>query len=289
MRLHLLPLLACVAAAPAAQAETPDVVGQVAATHGSAVAERDGHAPRPLACGDPVHQGERIVTADGSRVGVLLGDVLAQLGGNSRVAVGRTAQDTADLELERGELRVIDPREGGPSARLAVLGNEARIAGNDAEAYVFAEKTGRYAMLCEWDAPLEVARGGAVLTAGPGACVISKSREPLYTARAHDKRIAAPGADRCDFGPVVAALDLFTPFDVAAGPPGVGPELPAVFGGFVRSACDNPGSGCAAVAEAPPGGGGFPGGGGQLPGGGNQVFEPPAGGGIPGGGGGQLP
>jgi hypothetical protein len=224
-----------------------DPVGHVTTLWGDVVAERPGAPPRPLHCRDAVYQGERLVTADDSRVGVLLGDVLARLGEGSALRVGRTAHAAADVSLEQGAVRVVDPRDAGATARLAVLDAKAKVLGNDAEAYVFSEKTGAYAMLCEWDAPLAVGRADESAVAQPGKCVIAKGSEPLYLADAHEERLGPPAQDACALGPVIGSLDLhLSPADVAAGPL-LGPwsdrasglEFPS------RSPCDEPGSGCA--------------------------------------------
>ena len=227
-------------------------VGHVTTLLGDVVAERPGEPPRPLHCRDTVYQGERLVTANDSRVGVLVGDVLARLGEGSALRVGRTADAAADLALEQGAVRVVDPRDAGATARLAVLDTRAKVLGNDAEAYVFSEKTGRYAMLCEWDAPLVVARADESAVAPPGKCVIAKRSESLYLADAHHERLGPPAQDACALGPVIGALDLhLSPADVAAGPllgpwsgTASGLEFPH------RSPCDEPGSGC---AVPPPG------------------------------------
>ena len=230
-------------------------VGHVATLLGRVVAERPGEPPRPLHCRDTVYQGERLVTADDSRVGVLLGDVLARLGEGSALRVGRTADAAAAVTLEQGAVRVIDPRDTGATAQLSVLGARAEVLGNDAEAYVFAEKTGRYAILCEWDAPLPVARADESAVAQPGKCVIAKRSEPLYLADAHDERLGTPAEDACALGPVIGALDLhLSPTDVAMGPllgpwsgKAGGPEFPP------RSPCDEPSGllACGAYVEGP--------------------------------------
>ncbi len=243
------------------------VVGHVASLDGVAVAERPGQEPRTLACRDAVHAGERIVTADGAKVGVLVGDVLTRIGENTSVALDAGADVLANLTLEVGEIRVLDPREGatGAPVELAALDARARVAGNDAEAYIFAEKTGEYAMLCEWDTPLAVSRADEKAVAGPGSCVIAKGNESLYEAEAHDVRMVTPEDETCDFGTPYLAANLLTPVDVAAGLVAVGPVLPSGPSAPLRSPCDTPGSRCQGadpfvIVEPPPGGGPFPGG-----------------------------
>lgn len=209
-----------------------DEVGRVGAVTGEATAQQPGAEPRALACGDPVFEGDTLRTGAGSHTAVLLDDVAAELDSNTQVVVGRTAENTPSARLLAGKVRMIDPRDGGAPAQLSALDADARVQGNDAEAYIFAEKVGPYAMMCEWDDPLPVSRGRESKTADPGECVIAKPKEPLYTANAHDPRIPAI-AQECFPGPQLALNDL-TPADVAAAgpmpdtfqppPPAAGPD-----------------------------------------------------------------
>lgn len=261
--LFTLPIAPLVAAADA-----PEEVGHVATLRGRAVAERPGEAPRTLHCHDAVYEGDRVVTAGDARVGVLVGDLLAQVGGSSALIVSETPIG-ADLTLERGGVRIIDPRDVGAHARLGVLDTKSEILGNDLEGYIFTEKTGPYAMLCEWERPLPVSRANEIQPAEPGQCVIAKRREPLYVAKAHEERLGSPRDDRCPLGPMAGPIGLhLSPADVAAGPP-LGPwsNVPAGLDRPRRSPCDNPGSGCGAIFEpAPITTGPFPGSQGTFPG-----------------------
>jgi carboxymethylenebutenolidase len=247
LTLGMLPLAAGAAAQDA-------VVAQVASVHGNVTAQRPGEPARRLACGDRVFAGERVVTAAGSRVGLLSGDVYAQLDADSALLAGRTSEGTPDLELEAGKLRIIDRADAGAASRVGAVGAQARVRGNDAEAYVLREKIGAYAMFCEWDEPLEVSRGSERATAKPGRCVIAKAREPLYEAPAHEERLALAAPEEGQAGPVIgAAPDHFTPTDVAAGPPQFfTPPLPGPPVMPPRSPCDDPGSGCMAVVTTTP-------------------------------------
>jgi len=220
-----------------------DELGRVSSVAGEATAQRPGEAPRALACGDPVYAGDTLRTGPASRIGVLLDDVMTHLDADTRVLLGRTAQAMPSARLEAGKVRMIDPRDAGAPAQLAVLDADAQVMSNDAEGYIFSEKVGPYAMLCEWDAPLPVSRGAEQKSAAPGECVIAKPKEPLYTADAHETRIPAV-ADVCAPGPELASLNSpvhhLTPADVAApGPmPGAGS---AGFGGVNPAGADNPG------------------------------------------------
>jgi hypothetical protein len=249
-----------ISAEPIVVAE-PAAVGKVVALSGEVMAIRPGEEPRALQCRDTVYQDERIVTGDGARVDLLLGDVVAHLTKDSRLRVGRTGDDVADMTLEKGGVRAIDPRDTGARARLAVLDARAKVLGNDAEAYIFSEKTGQYAVLCEWDAPLPVTRGDEQALADPGKCVIAKPSEPLYLADAHDKRLGPPGEDPCPLGPVIGDINLHLTPDVAAGPPPAWSGTASAPNAQGISPCQMPGSGCAgAVVVAPPVvGGAFPG------------------------------
>ena len=218
MKQYILSIaLGALALAGAAQAA--DQVGVVSAVAGEATAQQPGAEPRALACGDPVFAGDTLRTGSGSSVGVQLDDVATHLDANSQVVVGRTAENTPSARLLAGKVRMIDPRDEGAPAQLAALDTDARVKGNDAEAYIFSEKLGPYAMMCEWDAPLPVSRGRESKTADPRECVIAKPKEPLYTANAHDTRIPAL-AQECAPGPGLASLNgpqhHLSPTDVAA-------------------------------------------------------------------------
>lgn len=260
------------ALAPWCAAAEP-VVGQVTSLSGQVSAVRAGGSPRPLACGDPVYEGESVVTAPGAGAGLLLGDdLLAQVGESSSLALGRTPAGTADATLQRGSVRMIDAREAAAPARLAAGSAAARVQGGDSEAYLLAEKAGGYAMFCEWDAPLAVERGPESRTAAPTQCVIAKPEEPLYVANAHEDRMPA-GPDGCPPGGIAALGPHFPALaarDVAAGPPSAFSSAPLDQPDYTVEPCDVPGSLCAfqtgptiIVDEEPPGGGGGPG----LPGG----------------------
>jgi hypothetical protein len=196
-----------------------DELGRVSAVTGEATAQQPGAEPRALACGDPVFAGDTLRTGPDSHVGVQQGDVATHLDANTQVVIGRTAENTPSARLLAGKVRMIDPRDEGAPAQLTALDADARVKGNDAEAYIFSEKVGPYAMMCEWDDPLPVSRGSESKTANPGECVIAKPKEPLYTANAHDPRIPAL-AQECAPGPDLASLNdprhHLTPTDVAA-------------------------------------------------------------------------
>jgi hypothetical protein len=255
-----------------AQAESAAVAGRVTAVDGTATAQQPGQEPRALRCGDPVYADDRLDTAKDGRLGVLLGDVFAQLPEKSGLQLGHTADLTPDVRLERGGVRLIDPRDSGSLGYLAALDARAEVMGNDVEAYVFREKVGPYAMLCEWDAPLRVARADERGLASPGNCIIAKRNEPLYVAKAHDHRIAALADELCEIDPgALAALAgdparHLTPAAVAAAGPlagaanaGFGESTPGSHDVFSPEACDSPGSGCAsALPLTATGGGGGP-------------------------------
>lgn len=217
-------------------------VGSVASLTGSATAAGPG-GNRSLACGDTLCANDVVSTGAGGSAGVMIGDTLAQIGPDSTARVGRTAADTANVELSRGGVRVVDPSGADAPARLAAGGAEARVVGNDAEGHVLAEKSGSYAMLCEWDEPLEVARGGQTATAAPGECVVAKRNEPLYAAPGHAQRIPAL-TDTCTPGLPISPLAHLDPLPPVAGGPPEGPPVPQFPPFPPPSPCDQPGVGC---------------------------------------------
>jgi hypothetical protein len=272
--------------APGVHAQS--VVGRVASTSGQVLARSAG-GERALGCGDPVFAGDTLVTAADSRVGVLMGDVLAQVAPKSSLQVAATDAGAPDATLQTGRVRMIDVRnQGTPAGRLTAGTAQGALSGNDAEAYIFSEKAGEFAMFCEWDSPLAVTRPGQRAVADPGQCVIAKRSEPLYTAPAHRDRIAASGGDYCppDLGGLASTGPHFSPA-MARGvsAPGVPlwSELADSQGAPEILPCDDPGAICSAsdggvivISEPPPSEDPQPGGGGMFPGsGGGTVNEPP--------------
>ena len=232
--------------------------GRVTAVEGTATAQRAGEAARVLECGDAVYEGDRLVTEEGASLGMLIGDVLAHMQQGSQLELDRTAELTPDVRLEKGGVRLIDPRDTGALGYLAALDARAEIMGNDVEAYIFSEKVGPYAMLCEWDAPLRVSRDDQRSVASPGNCVIAKSSEPLYIAKAHDQRIPALADQVCGIDPgALAALagdptQHLSPAAVSAAgalagtsSAGFASGVPSATGPITTASCDAPGSGCA--------------------------------------------
>jgi hypothetical protein len=241
----------------ASAALAADELGRVTAVTGEATAQQPGAEPRALHCGDPVFPGDTLRTGSDSHVGVQLDDVATHVDANSQVLLGRTDVNTPSARLLAGKVRMIDPRDEGEPAMLSVLAADGHVKGNDAEAYIFSEKVGPYAMLCEWDEPLPVSRGNESKTAKPGECVIAKPKEPLYTANAHDQRIPAL-AQECGPGPALAFVpsDHLSPTDIAAAGPVPDSFQPAQFPPGPGYVCDNTGA-CSPVvpvviAEPPP-------------------------------------
>src|SRR5262245_8059600 len=140
-------------------ARADDELGRVTAVAGEATAQQPGAEPRALACGDPVFAGDTLRTSGDSHVGVQLEDVATHLEANTQGGIERTAGKRPSARLRAGKGRMIDPRDEGAPAQLAALDTDARVRGNDSEAYIFSEKVCPYAMMCEWDAPLPVSRG----------------------------------------------------------------------------------------------------------------------------------
>ncbi len=222
-------------------------LGRVA-TLGGVVTAMGPSGSRSLVCGDRVFEGDTLETASSSHVGILMGDVLAHLDADSTLLL----DEDGELRLESGRVRLIDAVGGDEVHRLSALGARASSRGNDSEAYIVKEKTGRYAMLCEWNAPLPVEREGESRVVQPGECVVAKKDEALYPTRAHDERIGPDDAGTCAAEiPVGRIADHVPLLDVGSGPsslaldfePPIGPRAPA------PDPCDQPGSGCFGTAS----------------------------------------
>jgi hypothetical protein len=177
-----------------------------------------------------------------------MSEVYVRIEESSEVDFAVTPDGAPDLTLELGRLRVLDTREDAtaPRYRLAIPHARASGLGTDSEAYVLLEKADFYAMLCEWEKGIGVARpdGAEAMIVNPGECIIAKFRERLYKARAHDLRIALLGVGACETGAILGPVaSRFTTTDVAAPPPPTG-LLPPAPPAFKKEPCESPGSGC---------------------------------------------
>jgi hypothetical protein len=221
-------------------------VAEVYILDGSATA-----GERALSRGDAIESGETVRTGTDSRVALFSDEIYVQIDPESAVRFERDAQNRVNLALEAGRARIVDTRGEGDPAAIAAGGALARVQGGDKEVYLLSEKTGRYAMFCDWTAPLAVSKGGEEAGADPGDCVLVKPSEAPYAARGHDHQI--PLLPSPDEGPADALVSRFGP-DVAAGPfhgfPGPADTLDRE-----RDPCDVPGTGCQGplgIVEPPP-------------------------------------
>src|SRR5262245_46280187 len=164
--------------------------GRVASLTGPAATTR-ARVAHELGCGEDVCSGDSVSTGAGASLGLLTGGMLIQLGEQSAAKVVLTAEGTPQVAVERGRVRVIDPREGRPPGRVSVLESHAEISGNDTEAELVGEGPERSARFCEFAAPLHL-NGG---TLAPGTCALAHPGSALVAT-------AAPTS-----GPSLAALD----------------------------------------------------------------------------------
>ena len=241
--------------------------GEVISLAGRLQARAPGAPPRWLECGALVCANDDLSTDAASRAGVLVGETLVQLERESAARIGLTPEAAVDVAVARGSVRVVDPGGGGPQARITAAGAEGRLVGNDTEVHVLREKTGAYALLCEWDAPLAVTRGDQARTASPGECIVAKRSEPLYQAPGHAERLAVLEAT-CNPRLPLAPLAHLEPLPIVSSPPpDDSPPLPDGTPFPPPSPCDDPGLNCAGgpvVVEPPPTEDPFPGGGGVF-------------------------
>lgn len=247
-----IPVVAAAALLFGAGARADAPAAQVLALQGEA---RAGSGV--LAVGDSVAAGATVRTSADSRIGLLVSQIYVQLDPDSSLEIQRDASGHVKLALERGAARIVDTRANPVPAELTAAGATASVAGGDSEYYVLAEKSGRFAMFCEWTGPLHVTRDSSSVNAGPEQCVLARPHEPLYAANGHEHQIPLLPLPEAAFADP-ASLH-FDSTDVAAGPPGLGFGEPILPIERQRDPCDVPGSGCSrglTVVEPPPDTGG---------------------------------
>lgn len=242
-------------------------VGRVVSTRGAVFAQAPGEERRILQCRDPIYEGDRILTLEGSAVGVDAGSYYLRLDENTTAEVGELASGAPRVDLVQGHLRLIDSEAGaGASAELETPGLRLARTGRDQDALVFAEKAGVVSMVCAYGDDLQVARRtdpSVSLLAPSGSCVVGKPREELFTAEASHPQLAVLMRDACEELAAVPVAGRFSPGDVALGPAlagggaGGGAPLPGAtpFGSGPAQPCAG---GCTRSGGAPPGGPGLP-------------------------------
>ena len=238
-----------VAAAPAAAA--PIEVGHVVAVEGRATAQRPGEPERVLACGDPVHEHERLVTAPGARLVIASDAHHAHLGSAGELALARSAEGTLELALAYGTVRLLDA-DAAPASLVATPAGWSRLSGADLELRRTASGALR---VCDWSSGVAgchevdpVGRVRIVVEEGPrldlgmrGLCEWWPDRGRIRLADFHELPPVSAGLDErgffepeheperpCEgddcggFGPVFEPTEAERELTVAPPPP----ELP---------------------------------------------------------------
>ncbi|MBW2389812.1 MAG: hypothetical protein JRG89_15470, partial [Deltaproteobacteria bacterium] len=228
-------------------------VGHVVSVEGEAYAQAPGEEARRLECDSPIYRHDLITTMANPGLAIMSGDAYVRLAGNSTLRFGTLNSGPPDLDLQTGQVRMIDMGDGTRTGRIATPGLVLADARSNSEAIVFAEKIWTVSMICSRDDALEVERNGKPgerMVSAPGQCTISKPKEPLFTAAASHDPLELLARAQC--GPLdlqLGVADRFAPGDLAgllpavgAGPPGLPPPVaprmsPALPGCTVGGAC----------------------------------------------------
>jgi hypothetical protein len=199
------------------------VVGSVVSVSGAAYAQAPGQERRILSCGDPIFEGDRLMTQERSALGVVSGDYYARLNQSTQLTFASTERGAPQVDLEAGHVRLFDALGQAPvEAEISAPGLVPTRVGSDTEVMVFAEKTGLVSIVCPFEGSLNVGRGadpGRTTAVEAGSCVVSKPGEALFGADATHPRLAVLRQDACE---TVTALPVgtgfFSPAQVALGP-----------------------------------------------------------------------
>lgn len=227
-----MPAVAGAGADRSCEGDPEQVVGHVVAKAGAVHAQSPDGEPRSLSCNDVIRACDTIITSPGARIGVLTGEVYAQVDMGSRLQIG-SAGDQPSLMLRSGALRVIDAR--GTDAVAIPLSTPhlaTRALGTDTELWVTDAGSTR---LCNHLASLQVKghQGGDSLDVAAG-CVESGG---------HGVSAQAPSSPSIDVQDTpsceVEIAGMFTPLDVAAPQFGFAsfPDVGAA-DNFGRGACE---------------------------------------------------
>jgi hypothetical protein len=232
----MLFVLASTASFVPGAAEAQPAIGYVVSVTGEAYAQASGEEGRRLECDSPIFRDDLITTMEAPGLAIMSGDAYVRLAGNSTLRFGTLNSGPPDLDLQTGQVRIIDMGDGTRTGRIATPGLLLADARSNSEAIVFAEKVWTVSMICSRDDALGVERNGNPgerMVSAPGQCTISKPKEPLYTAAASHDPLELLARTQC--GPLEVQLglvDRFAPGDLAgllpavgAGPPGLPPPV----------------------------------------------------------------
>ncbi len=188
----------------------PDV-GIVVALSGEVFAESEDcgvRTRRPLACGESIHGGDRLITGAGSAVAFEMQKTRVQVAEDSALRVATDASDAPDLVLLSGRVRVVDPDDAVAPGRHLATADLVSSGRGDTEAI---SPAGERSTICEYARPLSLqsGRGGASHTLEPGAC----SGARFAALDAASVGVSLLDAARCEL-----ADNRFDPIDVASAP-----------------------------------------------------------------------
>lgn len=211
-------------------------VGYVVTADGEAYAQAPGEEARRLECDAPIYRHDLITTVGDPGVAIMSGDSYVRLAGNSTMRFGTLNSGPPDLDLEKGQVRMIDMGNGSNTGAISTPGLLIADTRSSSEAIVFAEKIWTVSMICSRDEALGVERNGNPgerMVTRPGQCTISKPKEPLYSAAASHDELGLLARDQCGSLDIHLGLaDRFNPGDlasvlpaVAAGPPPMAPPI----------------------------------------------------------------
>jgi hypothetical protein len=179
--------------ASAGSGDAPEPGGAlIAALLGTASAGFGSSTPRKLACGDAVYGGEQLTTAPDARLGVLSGEVYTQLESDTALKVNRTRGGGLDVNLEKGRVRVVDPRSTGPVGRLAIADTAAELRGSDADAHFVPSE--QLSVIFPNNGTLDVVQGGTRTTVAKGGGFDVSTASPIRSAAATPKPVALPAS-----------------------------------------------------------------------------------------------
>lgn len=236
--IHVFMFVVALMFAPLA-ASAATSVGHVVSVEGEAYAQAPGEEARRLECDSPIYRDDLITTMEDPGLAIMSGDAYVRLAGNSTMRFGIQQMGPPALDLQKGQVRLIDMGNGSRTGSISTPGLLVADARSNSEALVFTEKVWTVSMICSRDDALGVERVGNPserMVSNPGQCTISKPKERLYTAAAsHDPLELLARAQCTPLEVQVGLANRFAPGDlagllpaVAAGPPGLAPPAAPV-------------------------------------------------------------
>lgn len=185
-----LPALLALFSRSGARAASPPVAGQVEEVRGTATAELD-QSKRPLSSNAEVYEGEKISTAERSRVALRLGkDTKLRLGDNAHLKIDRFQDSGGEITLEDGPVLLDKPSKCIPQS-VRLKGPFGSVTVRDSTIFAGPSQGVFGVLAVKGDVTVQAGGRSVRLRAGEGTDIKSPGAAPTPARRWGKARVQA--------------------------------------------------------------------------------------------------